>query len=91
MTESTTVTSPLPHQPVRLPSGTECIESIHVSKIKVVSNVRVTPFDKKALEALAATIQTDGQLEPVQVRLLEDGTYALTLGHRRHAAVALNP
>jgi ParB/RepB/Spo0J family partition protein len=78
------------HVAVSTAPASERIESIHVSRIKVVSNVRITPFDKKALEGLAATIRQDGQLEPAQVRPLDDGSYALTFGHRRHAAVMLN-
>jgi ParB/RepB/Spo0J family partition protein len=44
-------------------------------------------FDPKKLEELGAELRRDGQLEPVQAFMRQDGKYELVGGHRRlHAA-----
>jgi ParB family transcriptional regulator, chromosome partitioning protein len=45
-----------------------------------------TQFDKDALDALAASIETSGVVQPLLVRPLHDGSYELVAGERRWRA-----
>ncbi len=46
-------------------------------------------FDKEALQALAASIQENGLIQPLVVRPIEDGRYRLIAGERRWRACRL--
>lgn len=48
-----------------------------------------THFDKAALQELAESLKTHGQLEPVLVRMRPEGGYELAGGHRRYRAAKL--
>jgi ParB family transcriptional regulator, chromosome partitioning protein len=45
-----------------------------------------TQFDQEALDALAASIETSGVIQPLLVRPLHDGSYELVAGERRWRA-----
>jgi ParB family transcriptional regulator, chromosome partitioning protein len=45
-----------------------------------------TQFDQEALDALAASIETSGVVQPLLVRPLHDGSYELVAGERRWRA-----
>jgi len=45
-----------------------------------------TQFDKEALDALAASIESSGVIQPLLVRPLHDGSYELVAGERRWRA-----
>ncbi len=71
------------------PSSSEAVLTLPVDKVKVVKNVRTT-LDKKGIEQLATSIRNEGQLTPIVVQKLDDDTYGIVFGHRRHAAIVLN-
>lgn len=49
-------------------------------------NGRIDPHEEVAITALVKSFETEGQLQPVQVRRVEDNKVELVLGYRRHAA-----
>jgi ParB family chromosome partitioning protein len=48
-------------------------------------------FDEATLDALAASIGERGVLQPVLVRILQDGRYQLVVGERRWRGSAVLP
>ncbi len=70
-------------------SSTDTVLTIPVDRLKVIKNVRTT-LDKKGIEQLAHSIRIEGQLSPIVVQKLDDDSYGIVFGHRRHAAIALN-
>lgn len=59
---------------------------IPLDRIKESDNVRVT-YDAGEIDALAASIEQHGQLQPVGVKPADgEGNYELVFGHRRHRA-----
>lgn len=71
------------------PSASDAVLTLPVDKVKVVRNIRTT-IDKKGIEQLAASIRNEGQLTPIVVQKIDDDTYGIVFGHRRHAAIMLN-
>ncbi len=63
--------------------------SILPSEIVVVpsENGRATPHSQEVIEAFAASILKNGQLQPVQVRRIDNNRVQLVMGYGRHAAV----
>lgn len=71
-----------------IPSGDEALEYRRLRVEEIIPNPhqpRVN-FEESALEELAASVAEVGVLQPVVVRLLEDGRYALIAGERRWRA-----
>lgn len=63
--------------------------SIPVDKIIPNRNQPRTEFDESELKGLANSIDTNGLIQPITVRLIEDeGTYELIAGERRWRAVS---
>jgi ParB family transcriptional regulator, chromosome partitioning protein len=71
-----------------IPSGTDGQEfrRIRIDEIVPNPNQPRTTFDEAGLEELAASIGEVGILQPVVVRPLEDGRFALIAGERRWRA-----
>lgn len=71
-----------------IPSGDEALEYRRLRVEEIIPNPhqpRVN-FDESALEELAASVAEVGVLQPVVVRPLDDGRYALIAGERRWRA-----
>ncbi len=66
----------------------EAVLTIPADRVKVVKNIRT--IDKKGVEQLAQSIRNEGQLSPIVVQKIDDDSYGIVFGHRRHAAIALN-
>lgn len=62
------------------------LRELPVSLIKPNPSQPRTNFDKDALAALAASIETTGVVQPLLVRPLPDGSYELVAGERRWRA-----
>lgn len=71
-----------------IPSGAEGQEFQRIRLDQIVPNPHQprTSFDEDGLDELAASIGEVGILQPVVVRPLEDGTFALIAGERRWRA-----
>ncbi len=74
----------LPETPADAAAG-ELLE-LPVALIKPNPNQPRTNFDKGALDALAASIEASGVVQPLLVRPLADGSYELVAGERRWRA-----
>ena len=59
---------------------------INISEIKANENQPRKNFKKEELEELAISIKSRGILQPIVVRLLQDGTYEIIAGERRWRA-----
>lgn len=70
-------------------TSSDAVLLIPVDRVRVLKNVRAT-LDKKGIEQLATSIRNEGQLAPIVVQKLDDDSYGIVFGHRRHAAIALN-
>ena len=66
-------------------SAGELLE-LPVDLIKANPNQPRTSFDAEALEALAASIESSGMVQPLLVRPLADGSYEIVAGERRWRA-----
>lgn len=62
------------------------VTEIQVRKIEANPWQPRTKFDEEALEELADSIKQVGIIQPVTVRLTDDGTYQLITGERRYRA-----
>lgn len=77
-----------------LPSDIDHAEGLQVIELEVK---RITPndyqprkvFDEGAMKELADSIKSRGVIQPVTVRLIDDGRYQLIAGERRWRAVQL--
>ncbi|MGC9341714.1 MAG: ParB/RepB/Spo0J family partition protein [Bacteroidales bacterium] len=65
---------------------TSAVTEIQVRKIEANPWQPRSKFDEVALEELADSIKQVGIIQPVTVRLTEDGTYQLITGERRYRA-----
>lgn len=65
------------------------ISDISVEKIVANPYQPRSTFDQEALEELAESIKTLGLIQPITVRLIEDGTYQIISGERRFRASQL--
>ena len=74
----------LPETPADAAAG-ELLE-LPVDLIKPNPNQPRTTFDEEALNALAASIEASGIVQPLLVRPLADGSYELVAGERRWRA-----
>lgn len=63
-------------------------KNIPLNDIDVVSNTR-TDFNENGLKEMALSIKTNGVIEPIIVKLLENGRYRLICGERRYRASLL--
>ena len=66
--------------------GTSSIGEVEISKIQVNPNQPRTYFDEKSLEELASSIKELGIIQPITLRLLDDGSYQIISGERRFKA-----
>jgi ParB family chromosome partitioning protein len=71
--------------PVEEEAGAELLE-LPVELIRPNPNQPRARFDPEALDALAASIETSGVIQPLLVRPLHDGGYELIAGERRWRA-----
>ena len=62
------------------------LRELPVGLVKPNPNQPRTQFDQDALDALAASIETTGVVQPLLVRPLHDGSYELIAGERRWRA-----
>ena len=62
------------------------LRELPVGLVKPNPNQPRTQFDQEALDALAASIETSGVVQPLLVRPLHDGSYELVAGERRWRA-----
>ncbi len=66
--------------------GSSSINEVAIDKIKANPNQPRREFDATALEELAASIREIGIIQPITLRLMEDGTYQIIAGERRWRA-----
>ncbi|MDR1698941.1 MAG: ParB/RepB/Spo0J family partition protein [Prevotellaceae bacterium] len=66
--------------------GTSSINEVEISKIKANPNQPRAHFDKEALAELASSIKELGIIQPITLRLLDDGSYQIISGERRFRA-----
>ncbi len=66
--------------------GTSSINEIEIVKIKANPNQPRTHFDEEALAELASSIKELGIIQPITLRLLNDGMYQIISGERRFRA-----
>ncbi len=62
------------------------LRELPVGLVKPNPNQPRTQFDQEALDALAASIESSGVVQPLLVRPLHDGSYELVAGERRWRA-----
>jgi ParB family chromosome partitioning protein len=62
------------------------LRELPVALVKPNPNQPRTQFDQEALDALAASIESSGVIQPLLVRPLHDGSYELVAGERRWRA-----
>ena len=67
-------------------SGSSSISEVPVSKIKANPNQPRREFSTEALQELAESIRQIGIIQPITLRLMEDGTYQIIAGERRWRA-----
>jgi len=67
----------------------ESINEIDISRIETNPYQPRTKFDEEALKELAASIKELGIIQPITVRLNDEGNYQLITGERRYRAVIM--
>ena len=67
-------------------SGSSSISEVPVFKIKANPNQPRREFSTDALQELAESIRQIGIIQPITLRLMEDGTYQIIAGERRWRA-----
>ena len=67
-------------------SGSASISEVPVFKIKANPNQPRREFSTEALQELAESIRQIGIIQPITLRLMEDGTYQIIAGERRWRA-----
>ncbi len=67
-------------------NGSSSINEVAISRIKANPNQPRREFDEKALEELAESIRQIGIIQPITLRLMDDGTYQIIAGERRWRA-----
>ena len=67
-------------------SGSSSISEVPVFKIKANPNQPRREFATEALQELAESIRQIGIIQPITLRLMEDGTYQIIAGERRWRA-----
>ena len=67
-------------------SGSSSISEVPVFKIKANPNQPRREFSTEALQELAESIRQIGIIQPITLRLMEDGTYQIIAGERRWRA-----
>jgi len=72
--------------PERAPNSDSLINEISINTIVANPWQPRTIFDEEALDELADSIKELGIIQPITVRLLEDGNYQLITGERRFRA-----
>jgi len=70
-------------------SGSSSISEVSLSQIKANPNQPRREFDKVALQELAESIKQIGIIQPITLRLMDDGTYQIIAGERRWRASQL--
>ena len=68
------------------PAGPAPIQSLPIDQLKPNRFQPRTQFDDEAIEELAASIKTQGIVQPLVVSLDEDGSYVIVAGERRWRA-----
>ena len=69
--------------------GTSTINEIPLSQIEANPNQPRRDFDPEALQELANSISEIGIIQPITLRLMEDGTYQIIAGERRWRAAQI--
>jgi len=67
-------------------NGSSSINEVPVSKIKANPNQPRREFSPESLQELAESIRQIGIIQPITLRLMEDGTYQIIAGERRWRA-----
>lgn len=67
-------------------SGSSSINEVPVFKIKANPNQPRREFSPEALQELAESIRQIGIIQPITLRLMDDGTYQIIAGERRWRA-----
>lgn len=75
--------SDIAHEP------TSSVSELRLTQIEPNKEQPRKTFDQQALQELAKSIETNGILQPMLVRPMEDGTYQLVAGERRWRASRL--
>lgn len=70
-------------------SGSSSINEIPLERIKANPDQPRREFDETALEELAESIKQLGIVQPITLRLMDDGTYQIIAGERRWRATKL--
>lgn len=70
-------------------SGSSSINEVPVLKIKANPNQPRREFQPEALQELADSIRQIGIIQPITLRLMEDGTYQIIAGERRWRAAQM--
>ncbi len=70
-------------------SGSSSINEVPVSKIKANPNQPRREFQPEALQELSDSIRQIGIIQPITLRLMEDGSYQIIAGERRWRAAQL--
>ena len=70
-------------------SGSSSINEVPVFKIKANPNQPRREFHPEALQELADSIREIGIIQPITLRLMEDGTYQIIAGERRWRAAQI--
>jgi ParB family chromosome partitioning protein len=79
-------TSPPPVKPDAVAGGSDGLSSLPIDKVRANPNQPRKTFDEKALDALSASIQSAGVMQPIVVRQASRGTYEIIAGERRWRA-----
>lgn len=67
-------------------SGSSSINEVPVFKIKANPNQPRREFSPESMQELADSIRQIGIIQPITLRLMEDGTYQIIAGERRWRA-----